>query len=94
MALTNDEVAYLGKLARIELTPLEIKEFSSQLSEVLGYMTVLNELDTNEVEETHQVTGLESVSREDIVESFDSKDLLGCSELEKENNQIKVKKII
>jgi len=65
--LSEAEVKHIAKLAKLKLTKEEVKRFCSQLSEVLEYMEVLNEVETEGVEPTAQVTGLENVFREDEV---------------------------
>jgi aspartyl-tRNA(Asn)/glutamyl-tRNA(Gln) amidotransferase subunit C len=65
--LSEEEVEHIAKLARLKLTKAEVKMFCSQLSEVLEYMKVLNEVETESIEPTAQVTGLENVFREDEV---------------------------
>ncbi|MBU1018618.1 MAG: Asp-tRNA(Asn)/Glu-tRNA(Gln) amidotransferase subunit GatC [Patescibacteria group bacterium] len=79
-------------LARINVSPQEERKLDS----VFEYMEVLNEVDTEGVEPTSQVTGLQDVMREDeIDESICSgDDLLACSPLEVENRQIKVRKVL
>ena len=46
----------------------EKKMYAEQLSAVLDYMEMLNEVNTDGVEETCQVTGLDDVVRSDEVE--------------------------
>ena len=84
--LTADEVKSIAKLAQLKLTEEEVSKFQDQLSEVLNYVEVLNELDTEKVEPTSQVTGLENVTREDEVKSSLSlnETLSGASETERE----------
>jgi aspartyl-tRNA(Asn)/glutamyl-tRNA(Gln) amidotransferase subunit C len=62
----NINVPHVAKLANLPLTEEEMKKFEKQLSEVLQYVTKLNEVDVKNVELTSQVTGLENVLREDI----------------------------
>lgn len=68
MTLTVEEVQKIASLARLKLTPEEEKRYMETISAVLDYMTILNEVDTNGVEPTSQVTGLQDVFREDVVE--------------------------
>lgn len=65
LKLTEEEVRHVGKLANLSLTSEEIKKFQKQLSQILDYVGVLQELDTGRIEPTSQVTGLENVLRED-----------------------------
>jgi aspartyl-tRNA(Asn)/glutamyl-tRNA(Gln) amidotransferase subunit C len=64
-------VNHVAKLANLPLRPDEEKKFENQLSEILSYFEQLNEVNTEKIEETSQVTGLENVIREDkIAESL------------------------
>ena len=50
MSSTNFDVQYVAELARIKLTPLEIKTFQSQLGHVLDHVEKLNAVDVSQVE--------------------------------------------
>lgn len=65
MALTKEEVQKVAHLARIELSEEEITKFQTQLSEILSYVDQLQEVNTEGIEDTAQVTGLENVWRAD-----------------------------
>ena len=69
--LDIEEIDKIANLARIELNDEEKKMYASQLSVVFDYVKILEEVDTEGVVETWQVTGLEDVFREDIVEECD-----------------------
>lgn len=76
MALSIEEIKKIASLARIELTAEEEKRHAETISAVLDYMKMLNEVDTNGVEPTAQVTGLSNVYREDKAVSSTVKDAL------------------
>jgi len=61
------DVKKVAKLANLPITQQEEKKFEAQLSETLDYVNKLEEIDTKGIEPTSQVTGLENVTREDIV---------------------------
>ena len=67
MSLSIDEVRKIAQLARIKLTPEEEERHAETISAVLDYMKILNEVNTDGVEPTFQVTGLEDVVRVDEV---------------------------
>ncbi len=74
MKLTTKEIEQIATLARLELSDKEKQMYAEQLSVVLDYIGMLNEVNTDGVEETCQVTGLEDVVREDkVVESGEEK---------------------
>lgn len=66
--LTNDQVMHVAKLAQLQLSEAEIKEYKEQLSEVLDYVEQLQEVDTDNIEPTAQTTGLTNIFREDQVD--------------------------
>lgn len=90
--LSEEEVRHVAKLARIYLTDDEVKRFSKQLSGVLEYVDILGELDTENVECTSQVTGLKNVLSKDEIGKVlcEREELLKCSELPLDSNQIRV----
>lgn len=65
MSITIEEVRKIAKLARLELTPAEEQRHAETISVVLDYMKILNEVDTEGVEPTAQVTGLLNITRVD-----------------------------
>ena len=89
-------VKHIAKLARIELTDAEIKKFSTQLDGIFEYMNILKEVNVDGVKETSQVTGLVSIMDEDEIRKSPAsrEDLLACSELEKEGDQVKVPRAV
>lgn len=95
MKLTPDQVRHIAKLARIKLSDAEVAKYATQLTDVLQYMDVLNEMDTDGVTPTAQVTGLANVLQEDLVDGFcdDPDRLLRCANLPVKARQILVKNV-
>ena len=93
--LNSEQVQHIAKLARLGLTKEEGEKFARQLSEILAHMEMLNEVNTEKIEPTSQVTGLMNVTREDKTARFcEKEELLACTGLPVENDQIKVKPVI
>lgn len=67
MALTSAEVAHVARLARLSLGDDELERMRSQLSNILAYIELLQEVDVEGVAPTAQVTGLSTVLRPDAV---------------------------
>jgi aspartyl-tRNA(Asn)/glutamyl-tRNA(Gln) amidotransferase subunit C len=64
--LSRDQVHYVARLARLELTEDEVERFSGELSKVLDHIETIGELgDLAEVEPTSHVVELENVLRAD-----------------------------
>ena len=59
-----DEIA---QLARLKPTDDERERYAGQLSTIFDFVEALNEVNTDSIVETCQVTGLQDVVREDMV---------------------------
>ncbi|WP_298482226.1 Asp-tRNA(Asn)/Glu-tRNA(Gln) amidotransferase subunit GatC [uncultured Chloroflexus sp.] len=67
MSLSEAEVRHVARLARIALSDEEITVMRAQLSAILDYIAMLQEVDVSDVPPTAQVTGLTTVWRPDVV---------------------------
>ncbi|MEF3273600.1 MAG: Asp-tRNA(Asn)/Glu-tRNA(Gln) amidotransferase subunit GatC [Chloroflexus sp.] len=67
MSLSEAEVRHVARLARLALTDDEITVMRAQLSAILDYIAMLQEVDVSNVPPTAQVTGLTTVWRPDVV---------------------------
>ncbi len=65
MKLTKPQVQHTSDLAQLNLSDEEITKFQKQLSSILEYVGLLEEVDTKNVEPTAQTTGLKNVYRKD-----------------------------
>jgi aspartyl-tRNA(Asn)/glutamyl-tRNA(Gln) amidotransferase subunit C len=66
MARTSDlDVAYVARLARINLTEAETELFEKQLDDVLKYVEKLRQADVTDVEAAAHVLPIFNVFRED-----------------------------
>ena len=74
MQITPDLIKYLEKLARITLTEDEEKKVGNELQDILTYIDMLNELDTDGVEAMSHCFPVTKVMREDEVQPSMSAD--------------------
>ena len=65
MQITPDLIKYLETLARITLNEEEEKKVGSELQDILTYIDMLNELDTDGVEAMSHCFPVTNVMRED-----------------------------
>lgn len=93
--ISLDTVKHIARLARLQLTPEEESRYQKDLSSILGYMEILGEIDTENVSETAQVTGLTNVAFADKVAAApcSGDELLKCTENEVRDRQVVVKKV-
>lgn len=66
--LTFDQVEHVAKLAKLKLSKEDLDKFKNQLSSILDLVGKLSEVNTKDVIPTTQVTQLENIFREDIVD--------------------------
>ncbi|OGY53767.1 MAG: hypothetical protein A3A24_02545 [Candidatus Buchananbacteria bacterium RIFCSPLOWO2_01_FULL_46_12] len=95
MKLTKKEVEHIAILARLGLSEKEKELFSEQLSSILDYVSQLQKIDTQGVEPTAQITGLENVLAQDIIEEADAQVRSGLLKVapELEDNLIKTSSV-
>lgn len=78
MSLTREEVQRIAHLARLALTEDEITQYQEQLSAVLDYAEMLDELNLQNVEPTAHAVAQQNVFREDGVQpSLSLEEVLG-----------------
>ena len=66
MELTHETVRGIAELAKLELTDSEVETFAGQLSGILSYFQMLQQLDTSHIEATASVLPLTNVLRPDV----------------------------
>lgn len=95
MALSKEEVVKIAKLAMIDLSDEELDKLSSQISGIVEWTEMLQEVDTKGVDPTYQVTGVDTIMRDDVEERYgDPDELLKNSPLQVKASQVLVKKIL
>jgi aspartyl-tRNA(Asn)/glutamyl-tRNA(Gln) amidotransferase subunit C len=95
MQITQADVIKIAKLSRLHFSEEELKKFRKEMNDILQFFAVLQEVDTNEVSETTQVTGLLNVTRNDEIEMCPfEKELLECSPHKIEKNCIAIPRIM
>ncbi|MGB2787548.1 MAG: Asp-tRNA(Asn)/Glu-tRNA(Gln) amidotransferase subunit GatC [Candidatus Saccharimonadaceae bacterium] len=93
--ISDDDVKHLATLSNIQLAEDEAAGLRQDLTNILDYIEQLGELDTANVEPTYQVTGLQNVWRDDIIDDSGvlREDLLNLAP-EQRDSQIKVPKVL
>ncbi len=65
--LSEETIKHIASLAKISLEKTEIKKFQKELSSIVDYFNKLNEVNTEGIEPTSQVTGLINKLRDDDI---------------------------
>lgn len=92
--LTLTDVDKIADLARLELTKAERQQFQRQLSAILDYVAMLEELDTQNVPPTAQAVPQQNIWREDVIQpSLPSEDVF-YNATQHENQQFKIQSVL
>ena len=93
-SISKEEVAKLATLSNVTLQNDEIDGMTKDLQTILEYIKQLDELDTEGVEPTYQVTALENGGRDDEVkEGVERSSLLALAPDQKAYH-VKVPKVL
>jgi aspartyl-tRNA(Asn)/glutamyl-tRNA(Gln) amidotransferase subunit C len=77
MSLSREQVEKVSLLARLRLSDAELERLTAQLSQVVDYMELLGELDTENVEPMAHAVEISNVFRADEARpSFDRAEML------------------
>ena len=93
--ISTDDVRHLAQLSSLQLSDDQVDSLKDDLANILNYISLLSELNTENVEPTYQVTDLENVWREDEVQNdaVTREQLLALAP-ESQDNQVKVPKVL
>ncbi len=88
------DVAYIAKLAKLDLTAEETERFSTDLNRILGYVAQLGEWDTSGVEPMyHPLPVFDAVRSDTAGQSLSNETALANAPAE-EDGQFRVPKVV
>ncbi|MDF5712830.1 MAG: Asp-tRNA(Asn)/Glu-tRNA(Gln) amidotransferase subunit GatC [Rhizonema sp. NSF051] len=92
--IDREQVRKVANLARLELTPEEEEQFTSQLGNIIDYFQQLNELDVSDVEPTTRAIDVSNVTRTDELQPYPEREAILQGAPEQEGEFFKVPKIL
>jgi aspartyl-tRNA(Asn)/glutamyl-tRNA(Gln) amidotransferase subunit C len=93
MHLTLEEVRHVAELAKLRLTEEEIVQYAEQLSAILDYAEMLQQVDTSHVPPTPYVLPLANVMRDDVAGPSLSNEAALANAPDKANGFFKVRAV-
>ena len=94
MSVSKDDVRHLATLSQINVSDEQAEALTTQLDNIVKYINMLDELDTEGVEPTFQVTGLQNVMRDDVIEEQLPRETLLALAPDQEAGKVKVPKVL
>lgn len=94
--ITKKEVEHIANLARLKLSPQEMKKMEKELSAILQYFDSLKKINVKEIKPTSQSIFLKNVMREDITKKqpAEKTNKLLKAMPEKKGRYVKVKSVL
>ena len=74
--MLHDRIAHIADLARLDPDPATLDRFGQQCMNILGYINVLDEVDTERVEPLYSPLGQADAFRADIVDSGNQREAI------------------
>ncbi len=92
--ITDETIEYVGILAKLELSEEEKENAKKDMANMLDYIDMLNELDTEGVEPMSHVFPVNNVFREDMVTNGDNREQMLANAPDKKDGCYKVPKTV
>jgi aspartyl-tRNA(Asn)/glutamyl-tRNA(Gln) amidotransferase subunit C len=94
MKITDEMIDYIGVLARLKITGEEREASKAELSKIIDYMDVLNELDTDGIEAMSHAFPVKNVFREDVIKPSVDREEIILNAANKKDGCFKVPKAV
>lgn len=92
--LDREQVHKVALLARLELSPEEEAQFTTQLGSILDYFAQLSELDVTGVQPTTRAIEVSNVTRKDELQPYSDREAILAGAPDQEGEFFKVPQIL
>jgi aspartyl-tRNA(Asn)/glutamyl-tRNA(Gln) amidotransferase subunit C len=92
--LSRQDVEHVAELAKLDLTEAERETYQAQLSAILDYFEMLQNLDTEDIPATASVLELQNVLREDVVQPSLPRQEVVANAPQREAGQFRVEAVL
>ena len=94
MAVGKEEILHIAKLANLNIKDDEIDEYAKNLEDILNFVKVLNNVNTEDVKESIGTVSNENVFRKDEIKEFGDREILLQNAPEQEEGMFRIPKVI
>ncbi len=92
--IDREQVHKVALLARLDLTPEEEEQFTTQMGSILDYFEQLSELDVSNVEPTTRAIDVSNVTRADKLQPYGDRETILNQAPDQEGDFFKVPQIM
>lgn len=94
MQVSKQEILHIAKLADLNIQENEIDEYAKNLQDILNFVEILNNVNTEKIEESIRTTNNVNAFRKDEIKEFGDREILLQNAPEQEYNMFKIPKVI
>ena len=94
MQISREEIIHIAKLANLNLTEEQIDKTLLNMEDILNFANTVNNVNTDNVDETIGASGNYNVFRKDEIKNFEDRDALLANAPEQEDGMFKIPKVI
>lgn len=94
MAISKEEVIHIAKLACLNLSDEEIERYTNDMQEILEFANMINNVNTDGMNETIAANEKSNVLRKDEVVNFNNRELLLQNAPSQDEGMFRIPKVI
>ncbi len=94
MAISKEEIIHIAKLASLNLSEEEIEKYTGDMQEILEFANMINNVNTDGMNETVAANEKSNVLRKDEVVNFENRELLLSNAPSQDEGMFRIPKVI
>ena len=94
MAISKEEIIHIAKLASLNLSEEEIEKYTGDMPEILAFANMINNVNTEGMNETVAANEKSNVFRKDEVVNFENRELLLQNAPSQDEGMFRIPKVI
>ena len=94
MTISKDEIIHIAKLANLNLSEEEIERYAKDMTDILEFADIVNNLNTDKIKETIGINGEYNVFRKDEIKQGISRDKLLKNAPSQDDGMFRIPKVI
>ncbi len=94
MAISKEEIIHIAKLASLNLSEEEIEKYTGDMQEILEFANMINNVNTEGMNETVAANEKSNIFRKDEVINFENRELLLQNAPSQDEGMFRIPKVI
>ena len=94
MAISKEEIIHIAKLASLNLSEEEIEKYTGDMQEILEFTNMINNVNTEGMNETVAANEKSNIFRKDEVINFENRELLLQNAPSQDEGMFRIPKVI